>query len=378
MLPYGRQSISAADIAAVVKVLRSDWLTQGPAIEQFEQRVAEYCGAKYAVALANGTAALHLAALALDLKPGDQLWTSPITFVATANCALYCGAKVDFVDINPRTYNLDVEQLAAKLKKAKKIPKIVAPVHLAGQSCEMKAIRLLSNKYGFAVMEDASHAIGGSYQKKPVGDCRFSDLATFSFHPVKIITTAEGGMIMTNRRDIYEKACLLRTHGITRDPKRMTEASHGPWYYQQIDLGYNYRITDLQAALGLNQMNRIGKFVQRRRALVQRYNELLKDLPVETPWCHPDANPSWHLYIVRVKKSHREVFETLRKNGIGVNLHYIPVHTQPYYQKLGFKTGDFPVAEKYYREAISLPLYYELTDRQQDRVVAALKNALRA
>ncbi len=376
MLPYGRQSISEADIAAVVKVLRSDWLTQGPAIEQFERRVADFCGAKHAVAVANGTAALHLSAMALGLGPGDWLWTSPITFVATSNCALYCGAKVDFVDINPRTYNMDVDQLAAKLAKTKHLPKVVAPVHLAGQSCEMEAIHKLAKKYGFAVMEDASHAIGGTYQNKPIGDCRFSDLATFSFHPVKIITTAEGGMIMTNRRDIYGKACLLRTHGITRDPKQMTEPAHEPWYYQQIELGYNYRITDLQAALGLSQMERIEEFVQRRRALVQRYNELLKNLPVETPHQHPDTDSSWHLYIVRVKKSHREVFETLRKNGIGVNLHYIPVHTQPYYQKLGFKNGDFPVAEKYYSEAISLPLYYDLTDAQQDQVVAALKNAL--
>ena len=381
MIPYGRQSISEEDIAAVVAVLRSDWLTQGPAIEQFEKRVAAYCGTKHAVALCNGTAALHLSAMALGLQPGDWLWTSPITFVATANCALYCGTKVDFVDINPKTYNMDVDLLSAKLERAAKegkLPKIVAPVHLAGQSCEMEAIHKLAKKYNFAVMEDGSHAIGGSYQNKPVGDCRFSDLTTFSFHPVKIITTAEGGMVMTNRTDIYEKICLLRTHGITRDAKQMTEPAHGPWYYQQIDLGYNYRITDLQAALGLSQLTRMEKFVARRRELVKRYNELLKELPVEIPWQHPDSNSSWHLYIVRVKQAHRKVFEALRAAGIGVNLHYIPVHTQPYYQQLGFKQGDFPVAEKYYSEAISLPMYYGLTDAQQDEVVAALKNALRA
>jgi UDP-4-amino-4,6-dideoxy-N-acetyl-beta-L-altrosamine transaminase len=383
MLPYGRQSISQADIDAVVAALRSDWLTQGPAIEEFEQAVARYCGVKYAVAVCNGTAALHLAALALGLKPGGRLWTSPVTFVASANCARYCGADVDFVDINPRTCNLDVNQLETKLKQAAQtghLPKVVVPVHLAGQSCEMEAIGALAREYGFAVMEDAAHAIGGSYQNQPVGSCRWSDLAIFSFHPVKIITTAEGGMIVTHRQDLYEHLLRLRTHGITRDPKWMTEPPHGPWYYQQIELGFNYRITDLQSVLGLSQLRRMDQFVARRRHLARRYEQLLRDLPVELPWQHPDSNSSWHLYLIRLqldrlKKSHRQVFEAMRAAGIGVNLHYIPVHLQPFYQNLGFKKGDFPESEKYYGEALSLPLYYDLTEDQQDQVVAALRKS---
>jgi UDP-4-amino-4,6-dideoxy-N-acetyl-beta-L-altrosamine transaminase len=384
MLPYGRQSIDQADIDAVVEVLRSDWLTQGPLIEQFEQAVADYCGVKYAVAVSNGTAALHLAAMALGLKPGGLLWTSPITFVASANCARYCGADVDFVDINPLTYNLDVGELEAKLKRAAKegrLPSVVAPVHLAGQSCEMAAIGALAREYGFAVMEDAAHAIGGSYQRQPVGSCRCSDLAIFSFHPVKIITSAEGGMIVTNRPELHERLLRLRTHGITRDPIFMTEPPHGPWYYQQIELGYNYRLTDVHAALGLSQLRRIDHFVARRRLLAARYNELLAGLPVQLPWQHPDSHSSWHLYILRLQterlhRSHREIFEAMRAAGIGVNLHYIPVHLQPYYQKLGFKPGDFPEAEKYYGEALSLPLYHDLSEEQQDQVVGALKGSL--
>ncbi|MEG4247513.1 UDP-4-amino-4,6-dideoxy-N-acetyl-beta-L-altrosamine transaminase [Microcoleus sp. Pol10D4] len=382
-IPYGRQDISQADIDAVVEVLRSDWITQGPAIERFEKLVADYCGAKYAVAVSSATAALHIACLAAGLGPGDILWTSPNTFVASANCGLYCGADVDFVDIDPHTYNLSVEVLEQKLTQAEqqgKLPKVVVPVHFAGQSCEMERIFALSRKYGFTILEDASHAIGARYQDNPVGSCLFSDMAVFSFHPVKIITTGEGGMVVTNRADLYEKLIRLRTHGITRNPELMQGESHGLWYYQQLELGFNYRMTDIQAALGASQMQRLDEFVSRRRFLSARYNELLQDFPLVLPWQHPDTESSWHLYIIRLKldkiaKTHRQVFEELRQAGIGVNLHYIPVHTQPYYQKLGFKWGDFPDAEQYYREAMSIPLYYGLTESDQDRVIAVLREA---
>ena len=383
-IPYGRQDISQADIDAVVEVLRSDWITQGPAIERFEKLVAEYCGAKYAVAVSSATAALHIACLAAGLGIGDILWTSPNTFVASANCGLYCGADVDFVDIDPHTYNLSVEVLEQKLARAElegKLPKVVVPVHFAGQSCEIERILALSRKYGFTILEDASHAIGARYQDNPVGSCLFSDMAVFSFHPVKIITTGEGGMVVTNREDLYEKLIRLRTHGITRNPELMQGESHGLWYYQQLELGFNYRMTDIQAALGASQMQRLDEFVSRRRHLAARYNQLLSDFPLVLPWQHPDTESSWHLYVIRLKldeigKTHRQVFEELRQAEIGVNLHYIPVHTQPYYQNLGFKWGDFPQAEQYYQEAISLPIYYGLSDENQDQVGAVLRNIL--
>ena len=383
-IPYGRQDISQADIDAVVEVLRSDWITQGPAIERFEKLVAEYCGAKYAVAVSSATAALHIACLAAGLGIGDILWTSPNTFVASANCGLYCGADVDFVDIDPHTYNLSVEVLEQKLARAElegKLPKVVVPVHFAGQSCEMERILALSRKYGFTILEDGSHAIGARYQDNPVGSCLFSDMAVFSFHPVKIITTGEGGMVVTNREDLYEKLIRLRTHGITRNPELMQGESHGLWYYQQLELGFNYRMTDIQAALGASQMQRLDEFVSRRRHLAARYNQLLSDFPLVLPWQHPDTESSWHLYVIRLKldeigKTHRQVFEELRQAEIGVNLHYIPVHTQPYYQNLGFKWGDFPQAEQYYQEAISLPIYYGLSDENQDQVGAVLRNIL--
>ncbi|MEG4441127.1 UDP-4-amino-4,6-dideoxy-N-acetyl-beta-L-altrosamine transaminase [Microcoleus sp. AT9_B5] len=380
-IPYGRQDISQADIDAVVEVLRSDWITQGPAIERFEKLVAEYCGAKYAVAVSSATAGLHIACLAAGLSAGDVLWTSPNTFVASANCGLYCGADVDFVDMDPQTYNLSMEMLEQKLTQAEqqgKLPKVVVPVHFAGQSCEMEQIFALSRKYGFTILEDASHAIGARYQNNPVGSCLFSDMAVFSFHPVKIITTGEGGMVVTNREDLYEKLIRLRTHGITRNPELMQGESHGLWYYQQLELGFNYRMTDIQAALGASQMQRLDEFVAGRRYLAQRYKELLRDLPLTLPWQHPDTNSSWHLYVIRlqlekISKSHKQVFSALRDAQIGVNLHYIPVHTQPYYQQLGFKWGDFPGAEQYYREAMSIPLYYGLTESDQDRVAALLR-----
>jgi UDP-4-amino-4,6-dideoxy-N-acetyl-beta-L-altrosamine transaminase len=383
-IPYATQWIDESDIEAVVKVLRSDWLTQGPAIGQFEKSAADCCGAKHAVAVCNATAALHLACLALDLKPGDTLWTSPNSFVASANCALYCGANVDFVDIDPRTGNLSVEKLRQKLKTAEgagTLPKIVVPVHFAGQSCEMAAIHELSQRHGFRVVEDAAHAIGGRYQSRPIGDGRFSDLTVFSFHPVKIITTGEGGMLLTNRDDLYEKLLRLRTHGITRDPRFMDGESHGAWYYQQVELGFNYRITDLQCALGISQLKRMDAFVSRRRELAQRYDKLLKNLPVTLPWQHPDTESAWHLYVIRlqpekIRKSRREIFDALRAAGIGVNVHYIPIHTQPHYRRLGFKPGQFPEAERHYAEAISLPMFAKLTDAEQDRVVKALRTIL--
>jgi UDP-4-amino-4,6-dideoxy-N-acetyl-beta-L-altrosamine transaminase len=383
MIPYGRQSISEADVDAVVEVLRSDWLTQGPAVEQFEREVARRTGARYAVALSNATAALHIACMALDLGPGDILWTSPNTFVASANCALYCGADVDFVDIDPRTWNMSVEALEAKLARAQQqgaLPKVVVPVHFAGQSCDMARIHALGKRYGFAVLEDASHAIGGRYRDQPVGSCAYSDAVVFSFHPVKIVTTGEGGMVLTNRRDLYERLMRLRSHGITRDPTLMQAPPDGPWDYEQVELGFNYRMTDMQAALGRSQMTRLDAFVERRHALARRYTQCLAGLPLTLPYSDPQAFSALHLYAVRLRpsiaKSRRQVFDELRARGIGVNVHYIPVHTQPYYQRRGFREGDFPQAEQYYREAISLPLFYGLTEGQQDQVVGALREVL--
>ncbi|ELS33346.1 MULTISPECIES: UDP-4-amino-4,6-dideoxy-N-acetyl-beta-L-altrosamine transaminase [Pseudanabaena] len=383
-IPYGRQDINAADIQSVIEVLQSDWLTQGSAVNHFEQVVADYCGVKYAIAVSSATAALHIACLAIGLGEHDYLWTSPNTFVASANCGLYCGAKVDFVDIDPHTYNLSIEALEQKLANASKqgcLPKVLVPVHFAGQSCEMKKIAALSQQYGFHVLEDASHAIGGKYLGKAIGCCAFSDLAVFSFHPVKIITTGEGGIVLTNRVDLYEKLIKLRSHGITRNPELMQGESHGDWYYQQLELGFNYRMTDIQAALGSSQMQRLEEFVSRRRFLAQRYNYLLQNLPIILPYQHSDTDSSWHLYVIRlnldkIQKTHRQVFEELRQLGIGVNLHYIPVHTQPYYQKLGFKWGDFPRSEGYYRNAISIPLYYGLSDQEQDLVITNLQKIL--
>ena len=384
MIYYGKQSIDEADIQAVEEVLRSDFLTQGPTIEKFERSVAAYCGVKYAVAVTNATSALHIACLAAGLGKGDILWTSPITFVASANCGLYCGASVDFVDIDEKTYNMSVNALEEKLRQAKKenrLPKIVVPIHLAGQSCDMRRIRELSETYGFTVLEDASHGVGADYLKTKVGSCTFSDMAVFSFHPVKIITTGEGGMVLTNDKTLYERLILYRSHGITRDPAKMTYEADGPWYYQQIALGFNYRMTDMQAALGYSQMTRLDAFVARRRELAARYDELLKDMPLTTPYVLEGANPSWHLYIVRVDfsrltKTKKQVFEEMKVQGVALNLHYIPVHTQPYYQALGYRSEDFPNAMTYYAEAFTLPLYYRLTEQQQAEVVNALENAL--
>ena len=386
MIPYGRQEITEEDVEAVVAVLRSDFLTQGPMVPRFEQAIADYCGGGHAVAVNSATSALHIACQALGLGSGDWLWTSPITFVASANCALYCGAQVDFVDIDPRTYNLCPRALEHKLIEAKpagRLPKVVVPVHLCGQPCDMAAIHRLSREYGFRIIEDASHAIGGRYQGEPIGNCRYSDITVFSFHPVKIITTAEGGMALTQDAGLAHKMALLRSHGITRDPAQMTHEADGPWYYQQIELGFNYRMTELQAALGVSQMARLDYYVARRHQLAKRYDVLLADLPVTRPWQHPDSYSGLHLYVVRLQldqigKTHRQVFESLREQGIGVNLHYIPVHTQPYYQQMGFKAGDYPAAERYYAEAISLPMFQTLSEAQQNKVVAALRMAISA
>ena len=383
-IPYGRQCIDDDDIEAVVSVLRSDWLTQGPAIEKFEQSVAQYCGVKYAVAVNSATSALHIACLAAGLGQNDILWTSPNTFVASANCGLYCGASVNFVDIDPVTYNMSIQCLQERLKLAEKnntLPKVIIPVHFAGQSCEMEEIQQLADKYGFTVIEDASHAIGGAYKNRPIGSCHFSDMTVFSFHPVKIITSGEGGMVLTNDEKLYEKLILFRSHGITRNPQVMTEAAHGSWYYQQIDLGYNYRITDIQAALGLSQIKKMDTFVKRRHEIALRYNEELSQLPLRLPWQNPMTYSAYHLYVVRlvldkIKLTHKEAFEALRDANIGVNLHYIPVHTQPYYRQLGFNWGDYPEAEQYYKEAISIPMYVGLSYDQQTYVISKLKEIL--
>ena len=386
MIPYGRQDINQADIDAVVAVLQSDFLTQGPQVPLFERVVAEHVGAKHALAVNSATSALHIACLALGLGPGDWLWTTPVTFVASANCGLYCGSQVDFVDIDSRTYNLCPKALHVKLaaaEKAGKLPKVLVAVHLCGQPCDMAAIHELGQKYGFKIIEDASHAIGGKYKGEFIGNSRYSDITVFSFHPVKIITTAEGGMVLTNSDELANQMALLRSHGITRDIAQMTHAPDGPWYYQQIDLGYNYRMTELQGALGVSQMRRLDAFVSRRHQLAERYNRLLADLPVNIPWQHPDSYSGLHLYVIRlqldkISKTHRQVFDAMRDQGIGVNLHYIPVHTQPHYQRMGFSVGDYPQAEQYYGEAISLPIFQAMSDNQLVQVVAELKKILKA
>lgn len=383
-IPYARQDISEQDIQAVVDVLKSPWLVQGPCVERFEQIVADYCGAQYAVAVNSATSALHIACLAAGLGTGDALWTSPNTFVASANCGLYCAAGVDFVDIDPKTYNMCADKLAKKLEYADrngKIPKVVVPVHFSGQSCDMERISELSEQYGFSVIEDASHAIGGRYKDHKIGSCTLSDMTVFSFHPVKIITTGEGGMVLTNRKDLYEKLLLLRSHGVTRNPDLIDVESHGPWYYEQLELGFNYRMTDFQGAMGASQITRLDEFVRQRHIVAKRYDEALDDLPLTLPWQHPDTYSSYHLYVIRLKleetkMTHRGVFEALRQVGINVNLHYIPVYTQPYYQRLGFKAGYCPEAEQYYREAISIPMYYALNEDDQNYVISVIRQAL--
>jgi len=384
VIPYGKQDIKQEDIDCVIDVLKSDFLTQGPKVPEFENVLAQHTGARYAFAVNSATSALHIACLALGLKAEDWLWTSPITFVASANAGRYCGANVDFVDIDPDTYNICPKKLQQKLIKASslgRLPKILIPVHLCGQPCDMREIQRLCQEYDVKIIEDASHAIGARYFDEPVGNCRFSDVTVFSFHPVKIVTTAEGGAALTNDADIAQRLELYRSHGVTRDPKLMVSDPHGPWYYEQIALGYNYRMTDIQAALGITQMRRLDEFLSKRRRIAERYDIFLRDLPVVTPHQMPETSSAFHLYPVRlalesVSVSHRSVFEGLREKGIGVNIHYIPVHTQPYYKLMGFNSGDFPEAERYYSEAISLPVYPGLTAEDQHIVVNALSNLL--
>ena len=385
IIPYGRQDISEADIQAVVDVLRSDQLTQGPAVPVFEKSVADYCGAQHAIAVNSATSALHVACLALDVGPGDFVWTTPITFVASANCALYCGAKIDFVDIDPRTYNMSVERLTEKLEQAKRVgnlPKVVIPVHMCGQPCDMDSIHMLGQKYGFKIIEDASHAIGGKYRGEPIGNGRYSEITVFSFHPVKIVTTGEGGMLLTNNSQLAKHIRQLRTHGITGEVTDMSPREPDEiWNYQQIDLGFNYRMTDIQAALGISQIQRLSEFVTQRHALAQRYDELLIDLPVARPWQDADSYSSFHLYVIRLKlaeisKTQRNVYEALREEGVLVNVHYIPVYRHPYYEKMGFRKGYCPEAEKYYSEVLSLPMFPTLTKAQQDMVVQKIQGIL--
>ena len=385
VIPYGRHDISQADIDAVIEVLRSDRLTQGPAVPAFEKAVAEKCGAAHAVAANSATSALHLACLALDVGPGDMVWTSPNTFVASANCARYCGAVVDFVDIDPHTWNLSVPKLREKLAQAKKdgrLPKVLVPVHFAGQPTEQETIWDLAQEYDFRVLEDAAHAIGASRNGEPVGSCRWSDITVFSFHAVKIITTGEGGMTLTNNGEVAGRMRRLCTHGITRDQDKLTRPPDGPWYYEQIELGFNYRMTDIQAALGLSQLEHLDSYIERRNTLARRYDHALRDLPLQLPTVQVENRSAFHVYVVRLKpsatdKAHRRVFESLRQRSIGVNLHYMPVHLQPYYRGLGFAPGQYPEAEAHGKEAITLPMYSALTDQQQDQVVDSLQQVLR-
>lgn len=383
VIPYGKQTISQDDIDAVVDVLKSDWLTQGPKVPAFEHAIANYCGAKFACATNSATSALHIACLALGVGEGDTVWTSPISFVASSNCALYCGASIDFVDIDLETGNVSATALAKKLllaKKSNKLPKVVIPVHLAGQSCDMAAINELAKEYNFKVIEDASHAIGAKYKNNPVGSCDYSDITVFSFHPVKIITSAEGGMAVTNCAELDKKMRRLRSHGITSNPDEMTELSHGPWYYQQIELGFNYRMTELQAALGLSQLASLDQFVIKRNELALSYNQAIASLPLVHLSQHSDCYSSYHLYIVRLinasKEQHKALICKLREQNIISHLHYIPIHLQPYYQALGFSEGDFPNAELYYQQAMTIPLYPTMTAAQQLEVISVIRQSV--
>tara|TARA_B100000963_G_scaffold358099_1_gene381887 strand:- start:5976 stop:7133 length:1158 start_codon:yes stop_codon:yes gene_type:complete len=385
MIPYGRQHISEDDIEAVETVLKSDFLTQGPQVPKFEKEVRDKYGANFSYAFNSATSALHIACLSLGVGKGDVVWTSPITYVASSNCALYCGANVDFVDIDPNTFNISIEALEQKLRFAKQkdaLPKVLIPVHLAGEPCNMQAIKKLSDQYGFKIIEDASHAIGAKYKNNFIGNCNYSDIVVFSFHPVKIITTGEGGMALTNNKSTAKKLDILRTHGVTRNPEDMTKEPDGPWYYQQIGLGYNYRMHDISAALGISQLKRIDKFIKCRHKIAEIYDESFLDLPLQKQYRDQENYSSLHLYIINLeidylKKTHLEIFKDLRKKGIGVNIHYIPVHTQPYYQSLGFKYGDFPASESYYKRALSLPIFPNLSEDKLSEVISAVKSVIK-
>ena len=383
-IPYAKQSVNQDDIDQVIETLQSDFLTQGPQVEKFENELSKYVGVKYAVSTNSATSALHISCMALELKKNDTVWTSPISFVASSNCALYCGANIDFVDIDPLTFNLCNKKLKEKLilaKKQNKIPKILIAVHMAGQSCDMETIYQLSKEYKFKVIEDASHAIGGKYKDLLIGSCNYSDITIFSFHPVKIITTAEGGMAVTNNKEVSRKLKLFSSHGITRDDSEMTKEKEGSWYYQQILLGYNYRMNDLQASLGISQLKRIDTFVKKRHLIAQQYFNKLDNLPIILPYLNTNSYSAFHLFIIqlkldKIKITHKEVFETLRKSGINVNLHYIPIHLHPYYTELGFKKGAFPNSENYYASAISLPMFPDLKTEEIEYITDKIKNIL--
>ena len=385
MIPYGRQWIDEADIQAVIDTLRSDWLTQGPAVGKLEAAFAELCRVPHAVAVNSATSALHIACLAIGVGPGDVVWTVPNTFVASANCARLCGADVDFVDIDPATYNISVAALERKLRNAKaagRLPKAVIPVHFSGRAPDQEAIWSLAKDYGFRVIEDASHSVGATQGGEPVGSCRWSDIAVFSFHPVKIITTAEGGLATTRDPQLADRMSRLRTHGVTKDERLLSRADEGGWYYEQIELGLNYRLTDMQAALGLSQLRKLGQFLRRRRELVARYDRLLADLPITRPLVDVLNESAWHLYVIRIDpqragKNRRQVYDSMRAGGVGVQVHYIPVHLQPYYRALGFKRGHCPEAELYSEQALSLPLYPAMSDAEQDQVIETLRTSLR-
>ena len=382
-IPYGRQTINDADIEAVVSVLKSDFLTQGTAVPAFERALAQAVGARHGVAVQNATCALHIACMALDVGPGDRVWTSPNSFVASANCARYCGAEVDFVDIDPETFNMSAKALAEKFAAARKdgrLPKAIIPVHFAGQSCDMAEIRAIAQEYGARVIEDASHAVGASYRNAQVGGCEHADIAVFSFHPVKIITTGEGGMALTNDPALAARMADLRSHGITRDPARLSHAGEGAWYYEQQSLGFNHRMTEMQAALGLSQLGHLGDWIARRNDIARRYDSALVGLPLLLPKVAPARISAWHLYVVRLAEdaplTRREFFDAMRARDIGVNVHYIPIHWQPDFRRLGFAPGQFPAAERYYERCVSLPIYAGLSDSQFDIVAATIRELL--
>ena len=384
-IKYGKQDITPEDISAVVDVLKSDLLTQGPVVPQFEKAACDFTGAKNAVAVNSATSALHIACMALELGPGDSLWTCPNTFVASSNCAVYCGASVDFVDMDSDSYNISIEQLRNKLVIAEQnssLPKILVPVHLSGQSCEMQEIKILSEQYGFKIIEDGSHAIGGTYQGLPVGNCKYSDITVFSFHPVKIITTGEGGMALTNNYDLANRMRQHRSHGVTSNPEEMSQRPINEiWNYQQVCLGYNYRMTDIAASLGLNQIKRLDEIVCKRNEIADRYNQELAEVSLRIPWQHPDTMSSYHLYVIRldldkIQKTQPQIHDELIDLGILVNLHYIPVYRQPFYEKMGFKAGYCPEAESYHRDALSIPMYPTLSTKEQDRVIETLKKVI--
>ncbi len=380
MIPYGKHLVDDDDIDAVVDVLRNQFLTQGTVVPQFEQALCEYTGAKHCVAVNSATSGLHVACLAAGVVAGDLVWTVPNSFVASANCALYCGASIDFVDIDPLTRNIDISALAIKLQHAanqNRLPKVLIVVHFSGLSCDMQSIRNLTQMYSIVLIEDAAHGLGGSYQQSKIGSCAYSDMAVLSFHPVKSITSAEGGAVLTNQSQFHEKFKLFAKHGVTKDPSQYQGENHGPWYYQQLELGYNYRLSDMQAALGLSQLKKLDTFIQKRSEIAKLYDKQLANLPLKLPCVDPQSQSAWHLYMVELTQHDRQdVYQQLHDKGVGVNVHYIPIHLHPFYQQLGFKQGDFPLSEHFYQNALTLPLFPSLTDGEQTKVIEALYEVL--